>query len=406
MRERTTWDRNEIAKQASGHAKKADPYTMNQPEHMKAQPSADAYVTGTPSDFAEDVHPSSDTWEAEYSGGKVRRNEIGMPEYRSDTFNHAEKTASEEVLVKKAALCVRVARCVLSKSASEASVEDQALSFMHLPDSDLISTYNRLAAEEEDQAQEQESEQQAQASQKQDQKQAGQMPPQFKENAEKKKEEAEAKKDEGQEKKAQGQSQIAQAMQAMQQGDMKQAEQAMQAAVQQMAQQLMQQLAQGQQQVAQAQQQMAQQQQVAQQQQQQMAQQQMAPTSDDQLLDQMLAEGQPQEQASLADDIELEAQSMDVGTEQLDPVADEQLMQLFANQDEAQQAEQAQQVKQASYGVRTASTRTVGARPTNGVSRLGGVVASAPASNSGGRDLSAIWNSAPDVSDVFGLSKG
>lgn len=423
MRERTTWDRNEIAKQAAGHAKKADPYTMNQPEHSKAQPASDAYVTGTPSDFAEDVHPSSGTWEAEYSGGQVKRNEIGLPEFRGDTFNHAEKTASEEVLVKKAALCVRVARCILPKSASEEMVEDQALAFMHLPDSELISTYSRLANDDEQQAEGQQQAKQAQEEQqqaegqsqeqakqaqeqgqqeqaKQEQKQAGEMPPQFKENAEKKKEEAESKKDDGQEKKAQGDlNQIAQVVQAMQQGDMKQAEQALQAAAQQMAQQMMQQMAQ---QMTQGQQQQQAPMAQGQQQQAPMAQQQqMAPTSDDQLLDQMLAEGQ-QQQAPMAEDIELEAPSMDVGTESLDPVADAQLMQLFANQGEAQQAEQA---KQASHGVRTASTRTVGARPTAGVSRLGGVVASAPTSG-GGRDLSSIWNSAPDVSDVFGVSKG
>lgn len=396
MRERTTWDRNEIAKQAAGHAKKADPYTMNQPEHAKAQPAADAYVTGTPSDFAEDVSPG--TWQAEYSGGQVKRNEIGMPEFRPETFSHSEKTASEELLVKKAALCVRVARRVLPKTASEMAIEDQALAFMHLPDAELVSTYSRLAADDEQQAeqaqQKQAQQDQEQAQQAQD-KQAGQMPPQFKENAEKKKEEA-AEKDQGQKQaqdqaqqqqaqddgqKQAGQSHLATAMQAMQQGNTKVAEQAMLAAVTQMAQQMMQQMAQPQQQQMPA-----------------MAQQ--MPTSDDQLLDQMLAEGQPQQQM-MADEIELDAPSMDCGDAQLDPVADAQLMQLFANQGEAQQAEQA---KQASAGVRTASTRTVGARPTAGVSRLGGGVV-ASNSGSGRADLSSIWNSSPDVSGVFGIPK-
>lgn len=440
MRERTTWNRNEIAKQAAGHAKKADPYTMNQPEHAKAQPSADAYVIGTPSDFAEDVHPSSGTWEAEYSGGKVKRNEIGMPEFRGDTFNHAEKTASEDVIVKKAALCVRVARAILPKTATEAAVEDQALAFMHLPDSELISTYSRLAQDEQQgeeeqkkqaQAQDQQSQeeqkkqaqdqqqskdqdqgkqaqdqgqdkQQDQGKQAQDQqqdkgqaqseqKQAGELPPALKEHMEKKKDEAGDKKDDGQKKEAQGDlSQIATALQAMQQGDMKQAEQALMAACQQMAQQMMQQMAQGQQQAP-----------APQGQGQALAQQpQMAPTSDDQLLDQMLADQQPALEV-LATDIELEAPSMDVGDATLDPVADAQLLNLFANQGEAQQAEQA---KQAAHGVRTASTRTVGARPTGGVSRLGGAVGG-PASSSGDKNLSSIWNSAPDVSDVFGVPR-
>ncbi len=439
MRERTTWNRQEIAKKASGMAKKADPYTMNQPEHAKAQPAHDKYVTGTPSDFGEDVHPSTGTWEAEYSGGEVKRNEIGMGEFRGDTWNHAEKTAaSEQITIKKAALCVRIARKILPKTASESVIEDQAISLMSLPDAEVVSTYNRLAADDEDedqgqekqaqqddqdQAQEKQAQQddQDQAQQKQaqqdqgekkdqaEQKQAGQMPPQFKENAEKKKEEAKDKKDDGQD---QGQKQAALlfASKDFQAGLANFiANQVQQQLAQQGQQQQGQPMAQGQQ----DQMQMAQQQQMAQQVQQQMAQQQgqqqqqmaqQQPVSDDQILDQMMADmdggGQ---QMPMSDEIELDSPSMDTGEAVLTP-EDDQLMQLFASNPEAQDAQEAEQSqgKQASYGVRTASTRTIGARPTGGVSRLGGIAA--PNHNQGA-NLSSLWSSSPDVSDVFGTTK-
>src|SRR6185436_5582974 len=111
------------------------------------QPAADAYVTGGPSEFGEDVHPSTGTWKAEYSGGEVSRNEIGMPEMRKDTFNHPEKTAAmdEETILKKADLATKVARSMLHKNASDAQVEDQTLTLMYIPDATLIETTNHLA---------------------------------------------------------------------------------------------------------------------------------------------------------------------------------------------------------------------------------------------------------------------
>lgn len=154
MRERTTWNMNEIAQRTAATSRTADPYAMNQ-DHLKQQPPADKYLTGDPSAFAEDIHPND--WSVEYSGGQVKRNEIGMPEMRSETFTHPEKTASvadEKVLVKKADLCTKVARMMgkgkrfASREAAEAWVEDQSVSLMNLPDADLINTFQRLANEE------------------------------------------------------------------------------------------------------------------------------------------------------------------------------------------------------------------------------------------------------------------
>ena len=124
----------------------------------------------------------------------------------------------------------------------------------------------------------------------------------------------------------------------------------------------------------------------------------------------MLAEqGQIEPMADM--DIQLDTPSMDVGEIQLSPGEDDTLRQLFANNPEYKNAQEAAgqgqddqgqqgQQKQA-HVVRTASMRTVGTRPTAGVSQIGGVSSNAGAAT--GRDLSSLWNSAPDVREVFGM---
>jgi hypothetical protein len=478
-RERSTWNINNIAKQAG--LKVADPYTMNQ-DHK--QPAADAYVTGDPSTFAEDIHPAAGTWEAEYSGGQVKRNEIGMPEMRNDTFNHPEKTASDEVLVKKAAVCVALARSVLPKTASPMDVEEQSISFMHLPDEELMSTFTRLAAkQDQDQQQEQQvqaakqdqqgqqqvqaakqdqqqgqqqqvqaakqdqqqqgqqQEQQVQAAQQDQQDQQGQQQVQASQNftdprhtsvrallaqdqQDQGQQAQQEQKQAGQEQQAQMQQQLAQMIQQAQQqlenlqaqaqqqqqaqqvqappaqqqggqqaGQQQQAQMQQQGQAQQVAQAVQQAIQQGQDPVAAAAQCMAQYQQQGQSQQQ---------GNDGELIDQMLAQQQTQQPMANMD-IELDTPTMDVGEVQLGP-EDDMLMQLFANE-ETQQAQQAQdggqqQQKQA-HAVRTASMRTVGTVPSQGVSRIGGTSTAKVAS--GGDQLSSLWSSAPDVRDAFGI---
>jgi hypothetical protein len=167
MRVRTTWNMNEILTRTAAAGptaamnRTADPYAMNQ-DHK--QPDADKYLTGDPSAFAEDI-TTPDNWKVEYSGGAMKRDEIGLAEVRPDTFNHPEKTAAmnQQAILKKADLTVRIARRMFGANAPDALIEEQAGSLMHLPDQDVIATYTRLA---------------------------GEMPPQFKDNAEKKKEEA------------------------------------------------------------------------------------------------------------------------------------------------------------------------------------------------------------------------
>lgn len=405
MRERTTWDRNSII----ASVKKAeDPRAMNQ-DHLQQQPPADKYVTGGPSEFAEDVHPSGNTWEAEYdASGTTERNAIGMPEMRGDTYNHPERTASldENLVVKKADLCVSIARKMLGKTASEQALEDQALSLMYLPDADLIGTANRLAGvvaadddddDEDDDEQGQQEEQQGQKqAQQQEEKKQGQQ--------------QEEEKKQGQQQEEQGQKQaslqqLAQnCVQAMQQGDLQAAQQQivemLQQATQQQAGQNQQYMAQQLQQMIQQAMQQGQQQPVQQQQAQQVqqVQEQALPPSDDQLLAQMLApemaqQGQPQQgQMLMADDeIQLDGPVMDVGETVLGS-SDDILQTLFAADNQVVETPK-------STPVRTASTRTVGTHPTQGVAKLGG----GPSSNEGSDvdKLSSLWASAPDVSNVF-----
>jgi hypothetical protein len=151
-------------------------------------------------------------------------------------------------------------------------------------------------------------------------------------------------------------------------------------------------------------QQMPQQQGQGQQMPQQQGQGQQQQLSDDQLLDQMLQDEGPVQQMPEVE-VQLEGAPMDIGETPLGP-EDEVLGQLFASSTEVQQAMAAQALQQglpapvATPSIRTASTRTVGTRPTGGVSQIGG----SPAEASSGSDvdkLSGLWKSAPDVSGVF-----
>lgn len=405
MRERTTWNRDEIKSAAT--RRQADPYTMNQ---THPNPPADAYANGDPSAWAEDVHPAGGTWEAEYKGGQVDRNEIGQPDFRDDTF----KTASdEEYLLKKAQVCEKVARQMLGKTASDSMVEDQSLALMYMPDDALVQTFVRLAEEDEEDdgkdedkgdkelpafLKKKEAQEQDQAEQEQGQKQAQEQ-------------------DQAEQQTKEASDRLRKAIQANDQ-------QGIQSAIQDMIQQAQQQIQQAQQQAQQQQaQQQIQQQQAQQQQAPQQVAQQQALTAEQvqQMIQQALQQQAPmagQECGGCGDkagddlfvqdtddmmDIQLEPSPMDVGEIQMGP-EDEVLRQLFA-QDEGEEQEQEQAEQQApaqQKQARTASTRTVGTRPTAGVSRVGG---GASASGSDVDRLSAMWTSAPDVSDVFGTRR-
>src|SRR5690606_21455405 len=120
-----------------------DPRAMNQDHHAQ-QPGADEYVIGGPSDFAEDVHPSSQWGVEQDPEGNTQRNEIGLPAFREDTFKGA--ALDLDAVHRKAFLATKVARIMLPKTASEALVEDQAFSLMAMDTDALTDTLVRLAS--------------------------------------------------------------------------------------------------------------------------------------------------------------------------------------------------------------------------------------------------------------------
>jgi hypothetical protein len=436
MRVRTSWNQKEIAaRQASTVIASDDPAdlaSMNAPEHAKAQPSAEEYMNGDPSSWAEDVHPPD--WKDEYSDGQTDRNEIGMPEMKT--------AMTMEQAVKKAKLAYSLAKRTLGRRVASAVLEDQAYSFMHLPTEHLVEAYNRTAEfgepmAEEDAAQEQMEQLQVQAEQLLS---AGKW--------------AEAQQCLAQIMEMQAQQQQAPAAQQQ----VTQAQQQQAPAAPQQVTQAQQQQAPVQQQVTQAQQQQAPaqaqqqhtasitmtqaqlnayvakqvkkaQQQVQQQQvqQQQVEETQQVQASDDLLLDSLLdpveempvdllpeeSPVDPMESEIFFDDVEMDSPMMD------DAVGDSDLESLFMGGDEAQaalaqqqapvqQVTQAQQQQvpaaqqQQTHTARVASR--MGTRPP-GVSRING--GPSPRNNKGSAasvaDLSKLWNAPPDVSGAFRL---
>ncbi len=215
MRERTSWSREIIASKLRKVAE--DPRSMNQ-DHIQRQPAADDYLIGdgSPSQFAEDVNSGKGSWKSEQgSDGQTKRNEIGFPEFRGDTFNNPESSPgvspsrqaslSVDEIHERATLATEAARLMLPRMASAQAVEDQALLLMDMPASSLKSTLNRLAQQDEGDDDDDEDEDDGEGQDKQAQqdeddeddgqqsKQAKDLPPEFLENIQKKKDEAKAK---------------------------------------------------------------------------------------------------------------------------------------------------------------------------------------------------------------------
>jgi hypothetical protein len=409
MRKRTTWDTSAIAKKAA--LKVADPFTMNQ---SHPQPSSDAYDIGGPSDWAEDVAPSAQSWEAEYAADGVKREETGHGKFRDDTFKMASQQEQDEEedevgkdtieAVKKAALCMTIAREILGKKASLRAVESQAQSLMSLTDSHLVGTFTRIAAQKQDDLEEDDSEDQEES---QGQKKQAQDQCQDDESEGQKKQAQQQQVAQMQQQVAQLQAQLAQLMdqgqqeqqaQQMQQAQQQQvAQQGQQAQQQQVAQQMQQgqqeqqaqQQQQAQQMMQQAQQMMQQAQQMMGQQGQQAQQMQQAQDMDMMDLDMALRD----DDASL-DGMDIEMDQPEMG---LDFVANEDAVrQLFAS-DEQQAEEEESKQGQAKQASLNPALRTVGTQPSGARS----LPARTASSNSSGGGLESLWVSSPDISGIF-----
>lgn len=148
MRERSTWHNG--GERQAATSRRADVYTMNQ-EHK--QPSLTEYVNGDPDAWAETpVSAEKSPVNDEYEGGKVKRNEVGLGEFRSDTWKHKDseewngkgkydnaKLAAE----RKATAAERVARAMLRTQNTDL-VAGAALDLMSLPNARLASLLKHL----------------------------------------------------------------------------------------------------------------------------------------------------------------------------------------------------------------------------------------------------------------------
>ena len=153
MRARSTWleNKHEIPRQAATR-RQADLYKMNQ-EHP--QPSATDYENGDPDSWAETpVSADKMSVNDEYDGEHVKRNEIGMAEFREDTWKHKDaekwndgkKYDNAKVATERKAMAATKLAHVLLRTDNEEAVTDTAVDFMALPSKSLFAALKRLVA--------------------------------------------------------------------------------------------------------------------------------------------------------------------------------------------------------------------------------------------------------------------
>lgn len=150
MRERSTWKSGGPRQAATSRT--ADVYTMNQD---RKQPSATEYESGNPDAWAETpVSGDKMSVNEEYEGGKVKRNELGMGEFRDDTWKHKDadewngkgKYDNAKVAAERKALAAeRVARAAL-RTSNDKLITAAALELMSLPNGRLAALMKHLDA--------------------------------------------------------------------------------------------------------------------------------------------------------------------------------------------------------------------------------------------------------------------
>ena len=150
MRKRSTWQNTSETPRQAATSRTADIYTMNQ-DHP--QPSATDYESGDPDAWNETpVSGDKMSVKDEYEGDAVKRNEIGLGEFRDDTWKHKDsdkwngggkydnaKVAAE----RKAVAAERIARAFL-RTSNESLVEQTAIDLMALPPKSLVAMLKRL----------------------------------------------------------------------------------------------------------------------------------------------------------------------------------------------------------------------------------------------------------------------
>lgn len=146
-RRRTTWEnRLPVERFASEHPAYPDEGLTHPAAY--ADPEADAYENGDTSSWAEDPHPGP------YRTSLAPANPMDDGGYRHPAAQPGApaKNASltRQAAERKAAKCIRLAQAMLGKNATVEMIEDQALDFMDFSDARLAMSLRRLEAATED----------------------------------------------------------------------------------------------------------------------------------------------------------------------------------------------------------------------------------------------------------------
>ena len=151
MRERTTWQSNgrETPRQAATFRRAEDESAMDiyNMHGKRVQPKIDTYDLD--SDFAEGVVTDMNV-SAEYDGKKVKRNEIGMGEFREDTFKDRDWSKpkyenTRQASERKAIASHRLASTLL-RSEDRTLVRKVAVGFMGLSEKSLTDALRAVDA--------------------------------------------------------------------------------------------------------------------------------------------------------------------------------------------------------------------------------------------------------------------
>lgn len=182
-----------------------DPYTMNNPEHEKNDPSKDEYVIGDPSKFGEDVNKDN-LWKKDDASRDPKTNH---PSKGETAKSAAEAVKQAKQLEEKAVKCIIASQRILP-GASDSIVEEQATDLMYLPlqaVNAMLTRQEKLAmmigeaAEEAAKPAEEKKEEKDEEEGEKEAGKKGEMPAGFAAMMEAKKEKAEGKKPEGEEEK-------------------------------------------------------------------------------------------------------------------------------------------------------------------------------------------------------------
>ena len=140
QRQRLTWAAREATAPPAipGYGVEDQDHPAHQPE-----PSHEDYAKGDPSAWAEDPHPGpyGDSGKPALPGYGVEDQD--HPAHAGQVGRQADL---KETVRRRAAKCMVIARHTLGKTASTASLEDQAFALMDLPDAEIEATLQRIAA--------------------------------------------------------------------------------------------------------------------------------------------------------------------------------------------------------------------------------------------------------------------